>query len=124
MDAGAENGLAGTQPDLALIGDAAWREAERRAAVIRPLARLSECPRERVVVAADDLGLSVRQVHRLVRRCREADGALTALLPGRSSGGRGGTRLAPAGEAVLRELIDEVYLTRQRASAEAVVREV
>lgn len=123
-DVEVESGLASAPPDLALVGDAAWREAERRAAVIRPLARLPECPRDRLVAAADDLGLSVRQVHRLVRRCREVDGALTALLPGRSSGGRGGTRLSAAGEAVLHEVIAEVYLTRQRVSAEALVREV
>ena len=37
------------------------------------------------------LGLSVRQVYRLIRKLREAQGELTALLSQGSDGGRGKT---------------------------------
>ena len=74
--------------DLSLISDSDWREAERRAAVIRPLAALERRPRHLILAAAAALGLGERQTYTLVRRCMDAGGDLTALLPGRSSGGR------------------------------------
>ena len=85
--------------DLSLIPEAAWAEAQRRSDVVRPLAARDRQPRHLVRAAAASLGLSERQTHTLLRRCRETDGALTALLPGRSGGGRGGTRIAAESEA-------------------------
>ena len=111
-------------PDLALVSEAEWREAQRRVNVIRPLVALHRCPRHEVAAAASELGLSQRQVYRLVRRCREADGALTAMLPSASSGGRGGTRLPLASEALLQEQIVSAGMPRRRVSAEALVQEV
>ena len=110
--------------DLALIPDAAWREAQRRAAVIRPLAERGRWPRHLVRAAAVQLGLSERQTYTLVRRCREAGGELTALLPGRSSGGRAKPRVATTSEAVLHQTVHELYLTRQKPTAARIVREV
>lgn len=110
--------------DLSLAPEEAWREAEQRAALVRPLALMERCPRDRVAAAAGDLGLSVRQVYRLIERCRAADGALTALLRRKPTGGQGRSRLATASEAILRQLIEDVYLERQRVPAETLVREV
>ena len=104
--------------DLALIPDAAWHEAQRRA-VIRPLAELGRWPRHLVRAAAAQLGLSERQTYTLVRRCREAGGELTALLPGRSSGGRAKPRVATTSEAVLHQTVHELYLTRQNLTCSA-----
>ena len=88
--------------DLSLIPEAAWREAQRRADVIRPLAERERRPHHLVQAAAATLGLSERQTYALLRRCRDAGGELTALLPAKSSGGRGAPRIAPASEAALR----------------------
>lgn len=77
-----------------------------------------------VQAAAAALGLSERQTYILLRRCREAGGELTALVPGRSSGGRSRPRMAPASEAALRRVVQEVYLTPQRPTAAEVAREV
>ena len=110
--------------DLSLIPEAAWREAQRRAEIVRPLVARGRQPRHLVQAAAVSLGLSERQTYTLLRRCREADGALTALLPSRSSGGRGGTRLAAESEATLRRIVEETYLTTQRRPAAEIVREV
>ena len=68
--------------------------------------------------------MSERQTYTLIRRCLDAGGDLTALLPGRSSGGRTKPRVATAGEAVLREIVRELYLTPQKPTAARVVREV
>src|SRR5579884_3877219 len=111
-------------PDLSLIPEATWREAERRAEVIRPLAERERWPHHLVRAAAAELGLSERQTYTLLRRCRDAGGTLTALLPGRSSGGRNTPRMAPATEALLRRVVEESYLTPQRRGAAAVVEDV
>ena len=110
--------------DLSLIPEAAWSEARRRAEVIRPLAERDHRPRSMVQAAAAALGLSERQTYTLLRRCREAGGELTALVPGRSSGGRSRPRTAPASEAALRRVVQEVYLTPQKPTAAEVAREV
>ena len=46
------------------------------------------------------------------------------LIPGRSSGGRGGDRLPAEVEAVIREVLRKQYLTRRRKKTAAVHREV
>jgi putative transposase len=46
------------------------------------------------------------------------------LLPGRSSGGRGGGRLPDEVETIVREVLRSRYLTRQRRSVAAVCREI
>ncbi len=110
--------------DLSLIPEAAWREAQRRAEVVRPLAEQGRWPRHLVQTAAATLGLSERQTYTLLRRCRDAGGTLTALLPGRSSGGRNTPRMVPATEAMLRRIVEESYLTPQRRGAASIVEDV
>ena len=94
-----------------------WNEARRRAVVLRPLVEFKHCPRNRAHEAAVELGLSERQVYRLIQRLRESGGELTALLPGGSNGGRGKQRLAAPREKLLHRLIAEIFLTRQKRSA-------
>lgn len=110
--------------DVSLVSEAAWCEARRRAKVLRPLAERAHRPRHLVRAAAATLGLSERQTYTLLRRCREAGGDLTALLPGKSSGGRDKPRIAPASEGTLERLIREFYLTPQKPTAARLVREV
>ena len=110
--------------DISTFSDEAWQEARRRAQMIRPLAARERCPRLLVRAAALDLGLSERQVYTLVRRFRAGDGELAALVPAVSSGGRGSTRTSQAQEDLLHDLIHSVYLSPQRLSAEAFIREV
>jgi len=99
--------------DLLLVPDAAWHEAQRRAEVIRPLAARGRGLRHLVQAAAASLALSERQTYTLLRRCREADGALTALLPGHSGGGRGRTRLDAGSEALLRRAVEVAWCMDQ-----------
>jgi putative transposase len=110
--------------DLANIPEAAWREAERRAQAVRPLLDAERRSRRLIQAAAASLGLSERQTYTLLRRCRDAGGALTALLPATSGGGRGKPRLPSASEAALARIISEVYLTPQRLSPARVILEV
>ena len=66
--------------------------AVRRAEVIGPLTAAGTAGEEAVDAAAAQLGVSRRQVYVLLRRWREGRGVVSDLIPGRSSGGRGGQR--------------------------------
>lgn len=110
--------------DLSEIAEQEWNEANRRALAIRPLLEFKHCPAERAREVADALGLSERQIYRLIQRLRESDGEITALLPKGSNGGRGKQRLAAARETLLQRLITEVFTTPQKRSAAALIRDV
>ena len=92
--------------------------------MIRPLADRAFCTRPIVRAAAQELELSERQVYALVKRYRLSGGTLDALVPAVSGGGRGKTRINQGQEALVSELIDRVYLSSQRLSAETFIREV
>ena len=110
--------------DLSQIAEHDWNEARRRADLLRPLAELAHCPRDRARVAAAQLGLSERQVYTCLQRLRQADGALTALLVSGSDGGRGQRRLVGPREDLIRRLIEDLYLTPQKRTAAEVVRAI
>lgn len=107
--------------DLSQIAEQKWNEAHRRTEIVRPLLEFKHCPRNRAHEAAIELGLSDRQVYRLIQRLRESDGKLTALLSGGSNGGRGKQRLAAPRENLLQRLIAEVFLTPQKHTAAVLV---
>lgn len=109
---------------LLTVSDEVWALAVRRAEVIGPLAKAGTAGTEAVEAAAERLGISRRQVYVLLRRWREGHGVVSDLIPGRSSGGRGGQRLSAEVEAVIREALGKHYLTRQRKKAAAVHREI
>ena len=109
---------------LLSVPDEVWDLAVRRARVIGPLAAADVVGGSAVEAAAAELGLSRRQVYELLRRWRQGQGAVSDLIPGRSSGGRGGERLPDDVEAVIRDVLRREYLTRQKKSAAAVHREI
>lgn len=73
--------------------DELWEVAVRQAAVFSRLAAVDAASLATVDEAADELGLSRRQVYVLLGRWSNGKGMVSDLLPGRSSGGRGGSRL-------------------------------
>ena len=101
-----------------------WDLAARRAGVIRVLASQRVVGLEAADAAAAELGVSRRQVYVLVRRWRAGEGLVSDLLPGTSSGGRGGGRLPDDVEAVVREVLRTRYLTRQRRTVASACREI
>lgn len=109
---------------LLTVSDEVWALAVRRAEVIGPLAGAGTVGGDAVEAAANQLGISRRQVYVLLRRWREGHGVVSDLIPGRSSGGRGGQRLSAEVETVIREVLGKHYLTRQRKKTAAVHREI
>lgn len=101
---------------LIAVDDERWTEAHRRALVLRPLLAAARSNRADVASAAAQLGLSERQVWSLLKRLREASGAVSALVVERSRGGVGNLRLASSVEGVTALAISELYLTPQRLS--------
>ncbi|GAC1488154.1 MAG: DDE-type integrase/transposase/recombinase [Acetobacteraceae bacterium] len=106
------------------IPEAAWREAQRRAAVIGPLAAREAVSAAAARDAGQALGLSERTVYALLRRWRQSGGLAASLAPRPSPGGRGKGRIPDAAERVVAEAICDEYLTKQKKRAEAVVRAV
>ena len=109
---------------LLSVSDDVWAVAVRRAEVIGPLAAAGVVGAAAADAAAEELGLSRRQVYTLLGRWRAGEGVVSDLVPGASSGGRGGRRLPEAVEAVIQEVLGRSYLSRQRRSIASVHREV
>lgn len=101
-----------------------WDAAARRAEVIRRLADNATVGLAAADQAAAELGISRRQVYGMVQRWRAGQGVVSDLLPGSSSGGRGGGRLPDEVEAIVRDVLAKRYLTRQRRTVAAVCREI
>lgn len=101
-----------------------WALAARRAEVLGRVADAEVVGREAADRAAEELGLSRRQVYVLLRRWRAGEGVASDVLPGRSSGGRGREHLPAEVEAVMREVLQQRYLSKQRRSVAVVHREV
>ena len=104
--------------------DELWEAAVRQATVISRLAALDMAGVIAVDAAAAELGLSRRQVYVLLGRWRAGRGVVSDLLPGRSSGSRDGSRLPDDVEAIVGQVLQARYLTRQRRSVAAVCREI
>lgn len=109
---------------LLTLSEGAWAKAKQRAEVIGPLAGLTEVSRQEADEAARLLNLSQRQVYELVKRYRAGDGLVTDLAPIARKGGKGGSRIEEAVDKLVNEVIQRLYLTRQKVSLAAIVREV
>jgi len=106
------------------MSEASWQRARLRTEVIGRLAAREVVKSSAADAAAAELGISRRQVYVLIGRFRAGSGLVTDLVPGRSSGGAGGSRLDERVEAIVRELVRTRFLTRQKRSVAAVHREV
>ncbi len=100
-----------------------WAEAIAREKIIRPLAALHEIQCKNIQEAADDLGLSVSQVYRLLKafRSKPVTSSLVVAQPGQRQGVR---RLPPEIDTVIEEAIDTVFKRRERPTADRLFRAV
>ncbi|BCT78115.1 transposase [Sinomonas cyclohexanicum] len=109
---------------LLSVPEPVWASAVRRAEVIGPLAAADRLAAGAVDAAAEALGVSKRQVYSLLLRWREGEGLASDMVPGRSSGGRGGSRLPAGVDAVVGEVLAGAYANRQKKTVAAVHREI
>jgi putative transposase len=113
----------GPRQPLGDIPEAAWQEACRREAIVRPLAASPRLSRGSVVDACARLGIRKSQLYELLRRFR-ADPRTTNLVPATGGAPKGMDRLAPQAAAIVERAIDQLYLTRQKLTGAAVFRRV
>jgi putative transposase len=73
---------------------------------------------------AAELGVSRRQVYVLLQRFRVDSGLVTDLMPDRSSGGRGRSRLDDRVETIIHETVRKRFLSRQKRSVSVIYREI
>lgn len=106
------------------MSEQSWELARHRAAVIGNLAAHDPVTALAADEAGRELGISRRHVYELLKRQRQGTGVVTDLAPGRSDGGRGGSRLPEDVEAIIREKIRSRYLKRQQLSLAVVHREI
>ena len=109
---------------LLTLSEKAWAQAKRRAAIVLPLMNQKKVTHSEADKAAKKLGISRRQVYRLIARSKNGEGLVTDLAPGCSSGGRGKTRIQAIVEKIVTDVIETFYLSRQRRSVAAIVREI
>jgi len=109
---------------LITLSNEAWEKAKHRADVISQLAALDEVSAGEADKAASQLGISQRQVYKLVKRYRAGVGLVTELAVMQPGGGRGKTRIAPEVDAIISEVVERQYLTRQRRSVALITREI
>lgn len=120
----ADEDLAGAEHGLLAASEADWALARTRAGVVRELASMDAPGHEAVDRAALALDLSRRQTYSLLSRWRAGEGRVSDLLPRRSSGGRGKSRLPDDVEAVIKDVLRKRYLKRQRPSVASVHRSI
>jgi putative transposase len=106
------------------LSEGDWEQAKKRADVIGPLAGLSPVGRIAAEEAAALLGISRRSVYELLKRYRAGNGFVTDLAAGQSGGGKGKKRIGVEVDAIITEVVEAFYLTRQRRSEAVIVREI
>jgi hypothetical protein len=99
---------------LLTVSPEQWEEARRRLIVIQPLAEQARRTTADVVKAAEMLGVAVAQAYRMLRRYL-ADPRLTSLIPQARGGMRGRSRIREELNLLIDEVIESMYLTKQRA---------
>lgn len=108
-------------PNLLSVDAHRWHEARRCLPLIRELARREHRTRADVEAVASALGFGPTRMYALLR-LYTVDPCLTSLLPRQPGRPRGFSRCTPEIDALIDQLIEEMYLTRQRPTIMDLVR--
>jgi putative transposase len=100
-------------PELSSVDTAQWEEARRVLPIIRDLADNLHRARAHVVAAAATVGYGPTRVYTLLRRYL-ADPRLTSLLPQPPGRKRGVSQCTAEVDLLINDVVEAVYLTRQR----------
>ena len=106
------------------LSDTAWKQARLRNEVIFPLSKKNVIGKQAADEAARQLGLSRRQIYKLIHRCRQGEGLVTDMAFESPSGGKGKGRLSEFVEKIVQNILQKRYLTRQKRSEVVIWREI
>jgi len=110
--------------DLVLISNQDWKEAKRRKVVLHQLLEKEKCTLDEVKQASKQLGLAWRQVYNLLKRYRDYDQQLLALIPKKPTGGKHKPRIPFITEKIINDIIKDKFLSRQRIQISLVAEEI
>lgn len=106
------------------LSELEWEKASKRFEIIKSLSQLPSASRQAAGDAAIMLGVSRRQIYEFLKRFRNGNDLLTDFAPKKSNGGRGKGRISEQAEAIVSNVLQDFYLSRQRLSEAVVFREV
>lgn len=109
---------------VSTLTESEWAQAKQRNEIIGELAKRNVVGALAANEAAAQLGLRVRQVYKLISRYKVGTGLVTDLVCSRSGGGKGKSRIQPAVELIISEVIKTRYLSRQKISKAVITREI
>lgn len=104
--------------------DVAWDAAVLRHEVLSGLAQHAEVSRSLAEEQAARLGISSRQLRRLLKTFQISSRNVTDVLALKKGAVVGGSRVHPAVEGIIQETIRALYLTRQKLTVAAVYRAI
>lgn len=110
------------KPDLMDIPEKDWEEAQRRHGIIFPLLEMQGRTREDVAKRAHAFELHANTIYGWIRDYEES--GLVSSLAKQSRKDKGSSRIDPAIEEIIKAVIKEEYLTKQKKSAKKVCIEV
>ncbi len=102
----------------------AWEQANLRHQIITPLSKQLVIGKLAAEEAAQKLGLSRRQIYKLIQRRRQGEGLVTDMAVRPPTGGKGKKRLSEATEKVIQDILRKTYLSRQKISKVSIWREI
>lgn len=104
------------------ISDAHWKTANKRYAAIKPLLEFGK-GRAEVEERAKEIKVDFTTLYRWLKLYHNA-GSIEGLIPEKPGRKKGSKRLSTHVEAIIQDVINQLYLTKQRSSAQKVVQEV
>lgn len=107
--------------DITDVSDTDWKELERRMDGIRPL--LQGASREEIEEHAEKMNVHFTTLYRWLRGYTES-GALLGLLPKKEGRRAGQNRIEGRAEAIIQEMIQKYYLTKQRPTVQYIINKV
>jgi len=112
-----------SERDLLDVPEEDWAIAEHRLQTIQPCLSDERKPRAYYIEIASKADVSTATLYRWVASYKNSR-LLSSLLPKRRDGGQGKSRLIEDVELIVKERIDNFYLTSQKPSIAATIKEV
>ncbi len=110
--------------DLSTISEENWQIAKQREEVLAPLAKASICTYKQIQKVGKILKLKRRQVYYLLNNYRTSGYKLGSLVPKKTCGGLGKSRLNEEIEQVISSVIKKLYLSPQKIKVSAIIEEI
>jgi putative transposase len=109
--------------DVTTIRDSDWQIAQQRFSIIQPIINSQGNQRELINQASKTHKVGKSTIYRWISTYNETK-LVSSLAPEQRSGGKGKSRLLPEIDTIIKQVINEHYLTSQKKSVQNVCNEV